>query len=273
MRSKIVILLAAAFSLGVVQAASAADMPTKAPMAPDGIPYSWSGFYIGGNVGGAWGRSSTSSALGLPCTVCYVPSVVADINAQSGQSVNSSGWTGGLQLGYNVQMNSLVYGVEADFDAMNLRGTTTTSVYFTGFPGPGAAPTYTNSIQTNWLFTARARLGFLVANNVLVYGTGGLAMTNLKYSHTFVEGTFAGSSGGTESSTASATKAGYALGGGLEYAFMNHWSVKAEYLYLYFGNVTVTDQVVFGGVANGNTFSNSANLHANIARLGVNYKF
>jgi outer membrane immunogenic protein len=98
-------------------------------------------------------------------------------------------------------------------------------------------------------------------------------LADLKYTHTFVEGVFPGTSSGTESSTASGTKAGYALGGGLEYAFMNHWSVKAEYLYLNFGNVTVTDQVVFGGVANGNTFTNSANLHANIARLGVNYKF
>jgi outer membrane immunogenic protein len=157
----------------------------------------------------------------------------------------------------------------------HLRGSQSTSQAFTGFPVPvgGVAPTYTNSIQTNWLFTARARLGFLVANNVLVYGTGGLALADLKYTHTFVEGVFPGTSSGTESSTASGTKAGYALGGGLEYAFMNHWSVKAEYLYLNFGNVTVTDQVVFGGVANGNTFTNSANLHANIARLGVNYKF
>jgi outer membrane immunogenic protein len=252
-------------------------MPVKAaPMAPPPVAYNWTGFYIGVNIGGAWGSSSTNSPITCPAggTRCYLASVLADINAQAAQNVSSSGVTGGLQLGYNVQMNSFVYGVEADFNAMNLRGSQTTSAYFTAFPGPGTAPTYTNSISTNWLFTARGRLGFLVSNNVLVYGTGGLAVTDLKYTHTFVEGVFSGSSSGTESSTASATKAGYAIGGGLEYALMNHWSVKAEYLYLNFGNVNTTGAVAFpANPVSSNVFANSANLHANIARLGVNYKF
>jgi len=146
-------------------------MPTKGPVykaAPVAI-YNWSGFYIGANIGGAWSHSNADSPLGLPCTVCYIPSVVTDINAQAAQSVHSSGVTGGLQLGYNIQMSNFVYGVETDFNAMNLRGSQSTSAYFTGFPGPGAAPLYTNSISANWLFTARARLGFLVSNNVLVY--------------------------------------------------------------------------------------------------------
>jgi outer membrane immunogenic protein len=268
--------LALVASAALTQLASAADLPAKAyTKAPVMVAaYSWTGWYVGLNAGGAWGRSNTDSPLGLPCTICYIPSVVVDINAQSSQRVNSSGFTGGLQLGYNVQANNIVFGVEADINAFSLRGTTTTSAAFTGFPVPagGTPPTYTNDIRTNWLFTARGRLGFLVSNNLLLYGTGGVAATNLKYTHTYVEGVFPGSSLGSETSTASGTKWGGVIGAGLEYALGNQWSVKAEYLYLNFGSVNSTAQVVFGGVANGNTFTHSGNLNASVARLGLNMK-
>jgi outer membrane immunogenic protein len=251
--------------------ALAADLPVKAPVyrAAPAPMFSWTGFYVGGNIGGAWGGSHTSSTIDS-AGGGYIPSVVTDINALSAQHVSSSAVTGGLQAGFNVQANNFVYGAEADFNSLNLKGSTSVSAVFTGFPVlPGqTAPTYTNSINTDWLFTARGRLGF-TANNVLFYGTGGVAVTNLKYGHTFTEGTFNGSSGGVETSTVSANKVGYAVGGGLEYAWMNNWSVKVEYLYLNFGNVTSSAPVI--GLPN--TFSHSANLIENIVRVGLNYKF
>jgi outer membrane immunogenic protein len=269
-------LIAAAGLVAFAAPALAADMApapyTKAP--PMVAPvYSWTGFYIGGNAGGDWGRSDTYSPIAIVGTgAAYLPSVLADINNHAGQNVNGSGFTGGAQAGYNWQVNRLVLGVEADINAFRVSASNTTSAYFTGFPGPGIAPTYTNSMSTNWLFTGRGRLGF-AANNWLFYGTGGVAVTDLSYQHTFVEGTFAGTSLGTEASTVSTNKVGYTVGGGFEYGWTPNWSVKAEYLYLNFGNVSSTGTVIFPTGPSGNVFSHSANLTANIVRVGLNYRF
>lgn len=251
--------------------ASAADVPVKASVAAP--VYDWTGWYFGANAGYAWGRSSTSSPLGEEGDYLYLPTVVNDINAQSARTVNSRGWTGGFQLGYNAQINNFVFGIETDLNAFHLKGNTTANPYFTGYPGPGVPPTYSNSVQTNWLFTARGRLGFTVNPTMLVYATGGLAVTDLKYIHSYAEGTTVGSPHGTELSTASKTKAGFVIGGGLEYALMNHWSVKAEYLYVNFGNVTSTGRIVFSDGGRGYAWPHSANLHASLARIGINHKF
>ncbi len=258
--------------------AMAADLPVRAPVykgpPPVVVVYNWSGFYIGGNIGGAWGRSDTNSSLtNVDCgaLVCYIDSVVADINNQAAQRLSASAFTGGFQAGFNAQFGSFVGGVEVDINSFRLSGSNVKSAYFTGFPGPGLAPTYTDSFSTSWLLTARGRLG-VAANNWLFYGTAGLAATNLGYDHTYTEGTFGGSSSGTESSNASGTKYGYAVGGGVEYGFGN-WSVKGEYLYVHFSDVSSTAAVLFPGVIGGSTFSHTANLSASIARLGLNYRF
>jgi outer membrane immunogenic protein len=258
--------------------ALAADMPLKAPAPPPAPVWSWTGFYIGVNAGGAWGRSDTNSPLAnIVCPVCYIPSVVTDINAQAHQRVNTSGFTGGVQAGYNVQFGSLVAGVEADYNALNLKGTTTTSAPFTGFPVPpgGVAPTYTNSVSTNWLFTGRGRLGFTPTNSLLLYGTGGVAFTNFKYTHTYAEGVFPGTSSGVEAATVTSNRAGYAVGGGLEYMLAANWSVKAEYLYMNFGTInTGPAPVIFPGpTVGGSVFTHSANLAVNVARVGIDYHF
>jgi outer membrane immunogenic protein len=262
-------------SIGAVGTALAADLPVKAPPVVAPV-WNWTGFYVGGNVGGDWGRSNTNSPIANSgvCPACYIPSVITDINAQQAQTVNGSGFTGGAQAGYNYQVNRLVLGVEADINAFRVQGSTTTSAFFTGFPGTtGPAPTYTNSVSTNWLFTGRGRLGF-AANNWLFYGTGGVAVTDLSYRHTFVEGVFPGTSRGTEISTASTDKVGYVVGAGFEYGWRANWSIKAEYLYLNFGSVGSTAAVIFPpATVGGSVFTHSANLSANIVRVGLNYRF
>jgi outer membrane immunogenic protein len=267
--------LASAMLLGGIGSAYAADMAVKAP--PIAAPvFSWTGFYVGLNAGGDWGSSRTDSPItNTICPVCYVPSVIADINAQRFRTIDGSGFTGGAQAGYNYQVNRFVFGVEADIDAFRVAGSSTSSAFFTGFPGVAGSipPTYTNSVSTNWLFTGRGRLGF-AANNWLFYGTGGVAVTDLSYRHTFAEGVFPGTSSGVETSTASATKVGYAVGGGFEYAWSRNWSVKAEYLYLNFQSVNSRAAVVFpAGLVSGSVFTHSADLTANIVRVGANYHF
>ena len=124
-------------------------MPTKAPMyAP---AYNWTGFYIGINGGGGWGRSDYSAPL-------------------TGSS-NLTGALAGGTVGYNHQMGQAVFGVEGDIDWSGLRGSTTCAV--------------ATSCETrnDWLGTARGRVGYAF-DRFLPYVTGGAAFGDVKTSVT-----------------------------------------------------------------------------------------
>jgi outer membrane immunogenic protein len=106
---------------------------------------------------------------------------------------------------------------------------------------------------------------------VLLYGTGGLAVTNAKVSNPYFttnnpHDTASGSSSNSE------TRAGWTVGGGVEWAFAEYWSVKAEYLYVDFGSISTSANVTLPPF-NPNVFSTSADLKANIVRVGINYRF
>lgn len=124
-------------------------------------------------------------------------------------------------------------------------------------------------MKTDWLFTARPRVGYLMGN-ALVYGTGGLALTNIRYNENFDDGPPFPLD--IESSSISRTKAGWTVGGGVEYAIANPWTVKLEYLYADFGSISTTGTDIFLG-APFTTFSHSVTLKTNIVRVGLNYKF
>lgn len=259
-------LLAVVAVIGFASIASAADMPVKAPAykAPIAAPvYNWTGWYVGGNVGYAWGRADTSTIV--PLTFAGPPNN-AIYSAASSPAFNSRGFTGGIQLGYNYQTNNLVWGIETDFNAFALKGSADTI----GAPGGPNSTLFSHTeVNTDWLYTLRPRIG-IASGQWLFYVTGGLAVTNLKYSP-FNRYTPCGGPGSSciESASATTAKAGWAAGGGVETALMGNWSVKAEYLYVDFGSVstTDTDNVV------GAPFAHSAKLTASIARLGLNYKF
>jgi len=108
-------------SVGLSQIASAADLPVKAPLykaTPEAV-YNWTGFYVGGNAGWAWGNSSATSVFTCPTPVCS-RSIAANLAAFGAGATGSSspnGFTGGLQAGYNWQAGSAVYGLETDFNA------------------------------------------------------------------------------------------------------------------------------------------------------------
>jgi outer membrane immunogenic protein len=259
--------------------AQAADMALKAPPPPPA--FSWSGFYVGAGIGGAWGSSTTYSPLsndrGCFITIlpCYLPSVVADINNQSAQRQSSSSMLGSIEAGYNFQLGYFVVGGETDISLYRLQGNSFASAPFTGYPVPagGTAPNYYNSVNSSWLFTARGRLGFTPMANLLVYGTGGVAVTNLGHEAQYSAGIFPGTSVGTEASTSSGTVLGAVYGGGLEWAWTTNWLVKAEYLHVNFGSVTsARSPVIVLGAASGSAFAHSASLNADILRFGIDYK-
>lgn len=225
-------------------------------------PYKWSGWYAGLNAGGNWGQAEPSQLLsGAPLNV---PRALLLSNIAS-QSYNTSGFTGGVHAGYNWQLgNSLLVGAEVDFGYFNSAGSKT-------FLGPvGGGPILLNqSVSTSWLSTVRPRVGFLL-NNAHVYGTGGLALTNLRGAYSFLT-----PANERDVAEFSDIKLGWTVGGGIEFAFAKNWNVGAEYLYVKFDSISSnTRNVVVGLVAvpTVNTF-NSVDLTANIARLRLNTKF
>ena len=242
--------------------ASAADMPTKAPMmAPMVAPvYNWTGFYVGVNAGGGWGTINTTSS--------WAPIINANgpqYTAMASPNFRSNFFVGGGQAGYNYQMGALVLGLEADIESFHFRGSFGPLTY--GVATGGATETVSSSFSTDWLFTARPRLGF-ATGPFLIYGTGGVAVTNYHYN------AFSGDSAGeTEYTTLSKTKTGYAIGGGVEAALSKNWSVRTEYLYVDFGSETAST-VCSCTVVPGTVFTHSwSRLNADIVRAAINYKF
>lgn len=156
----------------------------------------------------------------------------------------ADGFFGGGQFGYNWQRDRLVFGFEADIQAADFNDSV-------GFAAPGLFGTATTDI--NWFSTVRGRIG-LAAGPALFYATGGVAFADIDHDISLSNGT---------SLSDSNVETGYVVGGGVEYAFAPRWSMKAEYLYMDFGNQTLAGS---GGVAQVDT-----DVHT--MRLGLNYKF
>jgi outer membrane immunogenic protein len=269
------ILIASAVTLATATGAFAADMAARAPVytkaPPSPAAYSWTGFYVGGTAGGAWGTfdPTTTTTFTNPIISYFAPSSIPIFNSAAAQQIKPAGFTGGFEAGYNWQTSNFVLGLEGDIESFHLSGTSTSG--FVRYAGFGAAGLTVNSnSSTDWLATARGRLGY-AADKWLFFVTGGAAFTNLKSSFTFAD-TFL--TGAAASGSVSATKTGYAVGGGVEAGLWGNWSVKAEYLYVNFGSVSaVSNNLVFGGAPfPGQVFTHSVDLKANIARLGLNYR-
>jgi outer membrane immunogenic protein len=245
-------------------AASAADLPARTyTKAPPVAVYDWSGFYVGLNAGGAWGASNaTSSTIFSPTGYFPDTTVVSAVNSVGNQNLNRTSFTGGVTGGYNWQISSAVVGVEGDFNYLGFKKSLSgTAVY------PGFAPfgfTVNSSVSADWLATLRGRVGFLATPSLLLYGTGGLAVANVRSSYLFTD-----AFGSSESASISTTRYGWTAGAGGEYALLNGWSIKAEYLYVDLGRASTTS----GSPIANQPFTHTVNLRENIGRVGINYKF
>jgi outer membrane immunogenic protein len=246
--------------------AFAADMAVKAPPPAPAPVYDWTGWYAGLNGGGDWGRSRA------PMTVSGAfPVFTAGFDATASQGFNTSGLTGGVQGGYNWQAGNVLLGVEADFEYFRSGGFQ--SISFPTPNGPGLTSNITKSTNTDWLLTARPRLG-IVSNTWLFYGTGGLALTRLKAAWYYLDNLAGGALADASSATASTTKAGWTAGGGIEAALPGNWRVGGEYLYVRFTSVSATDNFTIGGnVAPTIPVTNRADLAANIIRARLSKRF
>jgi outer membrane immunogenic protein len=246
---------------------------------------SWTGFYVGGYLGGAWGRSAgvtdvdCTLAGAPPAYLCMagIPSDAPAVIAAGSGTATASGFTGGMQAGYLWQHDRLVYGLEGDFGAFRLNGSRqATGAYPFGFNGnfaPGDLFTVRSAFATDWLATFRGRIGWTIAPNWLAYATGGLALTELTVTTAFSDVNSGGGSANA-AGTASRTMVGLAVGGGLEWMIDKRWSLKGEYLYVDFGRVTAPSVITYpAGGAYAQGLSTTADLTAHAARLGLNFRF
>jgi outer membrane immunogenic protein len=264
-------LVAALFTVAIsAVGASAADLPVKAPAMVAPV-YSWTGFYLGVNAGGVFSESDPSTTTVFSPIGYFAQSSTFAIGGVGDQQTHRSDFTGGGQFGYNWQVNNAVVGLEADFNYFGVRGSVTGAAVY-----PCCAPTaftINSSMSSDWLATFRGRAGFLATPALLLYATGGLAVADLKANWLFTD-TFATA---RESASISTTRVGWTLGAGGEYALMNGWSVKAEYLYVDLGRATTTSTNLTAFTPPipfpTNVFSHAIDLRSNIARVGLNYKF
>jgi outer membrane immunogenic protein len=231
----------------LVGPAFAADLlPQKdAPVyvAPPTI-FSWTGFYIGADVGGGWGENVAAIAA-TPITPAGVV------------TTHLSGVVGGGFVGYNYQINQFVIGVQGDIQASGLSGATYSPLF-----------DVTEKVrQDEYLGAINGRLGFAF-DRALFYAIGGAAFTHNSADHfagpalTTLLGQF-----GVPATPVNLSHdwTGFDIGGGVEYAITPNWTARVEYRYYDFGawNFPTTAWVTHGTVK----------LTDNTVTFGVSYLF
>jgi outer membrane immunogenic protein len=238
---------AAAVAAGSQTFAFAADLPAAMPIKalPIAPAYDWSGFYIGGNIGGVWDHRTV--------TTNNIANGVVPLSTGSG---NISSVTGGGQIGFNYVVSpNWIIGVEADVSGAALDGTGAITSTRTG------TNQHHNTLDV--FGTARGRVGYAI-DNVLLYGTGGFAWGDEKITRTQLTGTFANATAGV-AETATQTGLGWAAGAGIEWGFAPNWTTRAEYLHLDLGTQSFTFPLA--------QQRNDAKVELDAVRAGVNYKF
>jgi opacity protein-like surface antigen len=234
--------------------------------APRPAPFDWTGFYAGMTAAGVAGsydpRTSTVGGGYMDAAQA------AAVTAAGSRNINAHGFAAGVEAGYNRQFGSFVLGAEADLQGLHLNGAANSGAV--GYPGaPGAQFVVSSYGNSNWLFTARARGGYVTPDNSLLFVTGGLALTQLDENFLFTDNL-----GVLESARINAVKTGYAVGAGVETPLADRLSLKAEYQYVNFGRsaATVTGNNLTPFFPS-QVFTHSGDLAANIVRVGLNYQF
>jgi len=214
---------------------------TKAPAMIATI-YDWSGFYIGGNAGGGSTHKcwTNTGAFGAPT----VP------NAAEGCHDTTGGLVGG-QIGYRWQTGTWVFGVEAQGDWADFKGSNASKFI----------PGITNQSKVNALGLFTGQVGYSWTN-VLWYVKGGGAVANDKYNGI--------TAAGSVFDQGSETRWGGVVGTGIEVGFAPNWSVAAEYDHLFMGSRALTFSVIPSGAA---SRTDSVGQGVDMATVRVNYRW
>jgi outer membrane immunogenic protein len=240
-------------------AASLLSFPLKA----DDNLNKWNGFYGGVNVGYASGTNHVDSLNGLSNT-----NLVGGEGSFSPLTDHISGGFGGAQAGYNFQKNRFVYGIEADIQKSHITGGANTNIYTNACEGgcSGSAPSGAQNLEQkiNWFSTIRGRFGYSI-ENILLYGTAGLALADVKADITNYSG---GTNTGSYLSD-SRTQFGWTVGAGVEWMIYKNWILDAQYLRISLNK----EDFHFQDNANSINLINQNNSDFNAFKIGINYKF
>ena len=221
--------------------AAAALIASSPALAAPPTPYNWTGIYVGANLGGVRVHN-TSQEIG--------PNYWFDNPPAPVYGADATGVIGGIQAGYNWQIQNFVFGLEGDLDLTSANSSTTRA---TPFDSPMA-----QTAGLKGLATLRGRAGIAV-DNTLLYVTGGLATGRLN-DHVIEPGA------ANIVFDSTGWRAGWIAGGGIEYAIAKNWTIKAEALYADFGHAE-------GPMSVDNTYRFRFKDTATIGRAGFNFRF
>jgi outer membrane immunogenic protein len=227
-------------ALGMAAPASAADLPvstyTKAPPPMVAPVYDWSGFYIG--VNGGWGQNRDHRG-----------DVTTGVDFGSH---DANGGTAGGQFGYRWQTGPFVFGLEAQGNWADFRGSA---------PSLAAPAVFTERSRLDAFGLFTGQIGY-AWNNALLYAKGGAAVTDTNYDVL--------AAGAIASSTGDTTNWGATVGAGVEYGFAPNWSVAVEYDHIFqtSRNLTFTTPA---GVALADSFRTGGDTDLVTAR--INWRF
>lgn len=245
---------AIAFSAGLLAATPglAADLRGSItpfePAEPAYPPqFNWTGFYVGAAAGHQWGRDKTTEYY-------------TDTGEWTGLSwsYDNNGYFGGVFAGYNYQIGSFVVGAEADAEYANTSGG-----FHDDLTGAGAG-----RAKVKGMGSLRARAGFVVFDNALLYVTGGLALVRTDY-------TYSRLINDPVDENFSKNRLGWTVGGGVEYNITSNLFVRGEYRYTHLRSFRKDSRIAFGpdsgfGAAG---LTGEQKPSSNTVRVAVGYRF
>jgi outer membrane immunogenic protein len=223
-----------------LSAANAADPKYKVPAPPPAPIFTWTGFYVGGQIGYQWGTVTRAAYFADGAFNALMP------------PISAHGVVGGAHGGYNYQMNQFVVGLEGDIAGTGLSGgglDANGGIYAAGHvPLEGSI---------------RGRIGF-AWDRAMLYATGGVAFATVSsYATNLTNGLTDNFKNGL---------VGWTIGTGLEYAVDKNWSIRTEYRYTDYGNFDAIQTNSTAGIPGGPINSHQL-LTANKVEVGFSYKF
>lgn len=272
--------------LGIAGTASAADLRVRPPIVAPVPLFSWTGCYIGGYVGGAWNeRDTTFTDLGNSNFGAFSGGVVR------GRVEGSHSWNAGLDdsfigggtVGCNWQPvgSPFVFGIEGEVGYLKLEGSAFDPLLNPGLPvtAVGGTPDVLGTARVgDWYGMITGRLGYAAWDRVLLYVKGGAAFVPVRASVIDTCNTNATGCGNWITSTAvDDTLTTWTVGGGIEWALGNNWTLKGEYMFIGLDDAFTTCNVATtptGSIVPGGPFCfnhDFGGIHT--AKIGLNYRF
>ena len=245
------LLLASISALALTVPVLAADLPPPPPPVP---VFSWTGIYLGGQIGYGWGDNTGGVSAATPGGLTGGGILLGD----------AQGVIGGAHIGYNIQINQWVLGVEGAVDGTNMTKSALVAINDPTGATPGGS--VSSNVQSDLQGSVRARAGF-AWDRLLIYGTAGVAFANfssdINISVTDATGSYWADSNPTTTHT------GWTAGGGAEYSINDHWSVRGEYRYSDFGHLVDSPASLTLGLG----YSANRRLQQNQVEFGFSYRF